>query len=164
VTAGLAVALSLAFVVPLDADASTPGNGPGPSGIAKQLRAKVLASKTLSPKRKVAVRVALEQRGDRYRYGAKGPNAFDCSGLMYYSWRHAGKAIPRTSSAQRRWARNVGWAHKLPGDLLFYRGHAAMYVGAAGGKQWMMEAPHRGKPVRLIEARMRGLLKVGAVR
>ena len=163
VSVGSAMALSLAFVAPLDANASTGSNGAGSPVIARQLRAKVLASKTLNPKRKVAVRVALEQRGDRYRYGSAGPNAFDCSGLMYYSWRHAGKKIPRTSSAQRRWTRNVGWAHKLPGDLLFYSGHAAMYVGYAGGKHWMMEAPHRGKPVRLIEARMRGLLKVGAV-
>ena len=161
---GTVLTMTVAFTAPPEADATSGNSGTGSPVIAKRLRVKVIADKRLSAKRELAVRVALEQRGDRYRYGAAGPNAFDCSGLMYYTWRHAGKAIPRTSSAQRRWTRNVGWAHKLPGDLLFYSGHAAMYVGYAGGKHWMMEAPHRGKPVRLIQARMRGLIKVGAVR
>jgi cell wall-associated NlpC family hydrolase len=124
----------------------------------------VINSTTLSAARKFAVRVALYQRGDPYRYGGSGPDSFDCSGLTSYSWARAGKTIPRTSSAQQAWATSVGWAGKLPGDLLFYSGHVTMYVGYSTGKYWMMEAPYTGVPVRLVEARTSGLLKVGRVR
>jgi cell wall-associated NlpC family hydrolase len=161
---GTVLTLSVAFAAPPQADADTGGGGPGSSVVAKRLRTKVMADKRLNAKRKLAVRVALYQRGDPYRYGGRGPNAFDCSGLTSYSWGRAGKKIPRTSSAQRAWTKNVGWKHKLPGDLLFYSGHAAMYVGFSSGKHWMMEAPRSGLRVRLIQARTRGLIKVGRVR
>src|SRR5213592_1976003 len=39
---------------------------------------------------KHAAAVALRQIGDPYRYGADGPGAFDCSGLMKYSYKKAG--------------------------------------------------------------------------
>src|SRR3954451_25282262 len=49
------------------------------------------------------LRVARAQIGDPYRYGAEGPNAFGCSGLVYYNARRAGfKHIPWTSSRPRR--------------------------------------------------------------
>ena len=34
--------------------------------------------------------ITRHQEGDPYRYGAAGPNRFDCSGLVYYSYRRAG--------------------------------------------------------------------------
>ena len=114
---------------------------------------------------KVAVWTALAQRGDPYVYGGSGPYSFDCSGLTSYSWRRAGnRGIPRTSSAQYAWTSSVGWSGKLPGDLLFYSGHVAMYVGYSSGGYWMMEAPHSGLTVRLVPARTTGLRKVGRVR
>jgi cell wall-associated NlpC family hydrolase len=164
VAAAAALTLTVAVAVPPQADAGSGSSGTGSPVIAKRLRAKVMASKTLNAKRKLAVRVALFQRGDPYRYGGRGPHSFDCSGLTSYAWGRAGKRLPRTSSAQRAWTRNVGWRHKLPGDLLFYSGHAAMYVGFSSGRHWMMEAPHSGLRVRLIQARTRGLIKVGRVR
>jgi cell wall-associated NlpC family hydrolase len=161
---GTVLTLSVAFASPPQADADTGGRGSGSPVIAKRLRAKVMADTRLNAKRKLAVRVALFQRGDPYRYGGRGPNAFDCSGLTSYAWARAGKRIPRTSSGQRAWTRNVGWRHKLPGDLLFYSGHTSMYVGFSSGKHWMMEAPRSGLRVRLVQARTRGLIKVGRVR
>src|SRR5437899_12468631 len=63
---------------------------------------------TTSQRIGTAVGVALNQVGDPYRYGAAGPSAFDCSGLLYYSYRKAGfSRIPRTSSAQARFARPI---------------------------------------------------------
>jgi cell wall-associated NlpC family hydrolase len=161
---GTVLTMTVAFTAPPEADATSGSSGTGSPVIAKRLRVKAIADKRLSAKRELAVRVALYQRGDPYRYGGRGPNAFDCSGLTSYAWGRAGKRLPRTSSGQRAWTRNVGWAHKLPGDLLFYSGHTAMYVGFSSGKHWMMEAPHSGLRVRLIQARMRGLIKVGRVR
>src|SRR3954471_5667747 len=36
------------------------------------------------------VRIAKAQLGDPWRYGAEGPSAFDCSGLVRYAYRRAG--------------------------------------------------------------------------
>jgi cell wall-associated NlpC family hydrolase len=46
------------------------------------------------------MKVARNQKGDPYVYGSAGPRAFDCSGLILYSYRQAtGRALPHSSSA-----------------------------------------------------------------
>ena len=39
------------------------------------------------------IRIAKAQLGDPWRYGAAGPSAFDCSGLVRYAFRRAGDAV-----------------------------------------------------------------------
>lgn len=101
-----------------------------------------------------AVRVALEQRGDHYRYGATGPTAFDCSGLVQYSFRRAGLKIPRTSGTQAKSAHRIAKGQLRRGDLMFFTNgghvyHAAMFIGRSKGKIWMLHAPGSGKRVRI---------------
>ncbi len=95
----------------------------------------------------VAVSTALAQVGKPYRWGATGPNAFDCSGLTSYAWRAAGVTIPRTSGAQFAGLRRVTRAQLQPGDLVFYNSpisHVAMYIGG----DTIVEASRTGIPVR----------------
>jgi peptidoglycan DL-endopeptidase CwlO len=95
----------------------------------------------------VAIATALAQVGKPYRWGATGPNAFDCSGLTSYAWRAAGVTIPRTSGAQFAGLRRVTRAQLQPGDLVFYNSpisHVAMYVGG----DTIVEASRTGIPVR----------------
>ncbi|WP_019926011.1 C40 family peptidase [Nocardia sp. BMG111209] len=101
---------------------------------------------------------ALKQAGDPYVYGAEGPNAFDCSGLVQYSAQQAGiKNMPRTASEQYYATRNhpVSPADLQPGDLIFPDaqfneaggpGHVMIYVG--NGQ--VVEAPHTGDHVKVI--------------
>ncbi len=101
-----------------------------------------------------AVRVALQQRGDAYRYGAAGPKAFDCSGLMQYSFRRAGLKIPRTSAAQSGFAHRIARSKLRRGDLMFFTDgghvyHAAMFIGRSKGKIRMLHAPSTGQRVRI---------------
>lgn len=69
--------------------------------------------------------VALAQQGKPYVLGAEGPDAFDCSGLVYYSLRSVGVKIGRYSA--RNYARVDEWetiegkSNLKPGDLLFYK-------------------------------------------
>ena len=78
-----------------------------------------------------AVRVALHQIGDPYRYGAAGPDAFDCSGLVNYSYRKAGfRHVPRTSDAQARWGHKVRKSHLRRGDLMFFHSGGNVYHAA----------------------------------
>lgn len=101
-----------------------------------------------------AATIALHQVGDPYRYGASGPNAFDCSGLMQYSFAKAGVRIPRTSAAQAKSAHRIARKKLQRGDLMFFtRGgrvyHAAMFLRWTKGHAVMLHAPGSGKKVRV---------------
>jgi cell wall-associated NlpC family hydrolase len=101
-----------------------------------------------------AAAIALRHRGAPYRYGAAGPRAFDCSGLMYFAFRHAGIAIPRTSSAQAHRAHRIPKSHLHRGDLMFFTSggrvyHAAMFLRWSHGHAVMLHAPRPGQRVRI---------------
>ncbi|WP_235737811.1 C40 family peptidase [Nocardioides alcanivorans] len=124
--------------------ATAGGAKPGKLGIRKQ-------KKTTATQRALAV--ARKQLGDPYRYGAAGPNAFDCSGLLHFSFRAAGfKKMPRTSGAQASFARRIPRSALRPGDLMFFTGsggvyHAGIFAGRKNGKIVMLHAPSSGKRV-----------------
>lgn len=101
-----------------------------------------------------AMNVAVAQKGDPYAYGASGPGAFDCSGLVAYSYRRAGfKHIPRTSGAQAHFAKRIKRSAMKRGDLMFfYDGggvyHVGVYAGFTHGRRWVLHAPYSGTRVR----------------
>ena len=99
------------------------------------------------------LRVALNQIGDPYRYGATGPNSFDCSGLTMYSYRRAGLYLPRTSSAQARYVRHIHKKRMRRGDLMFFANgggvyHVGIFLGRTrSGHALVLHAPYPGKRV-----------------
>jgi cell wall-associated NlpC family hydrolase len=96
-----------------------------------------------------AVDTALAQVGDRYVYGATGPDSFDCSGLTSYAYKAAGISIPRTSKAQSTFGTPVAKSDLKPGDLVFFYSpvsHAGMYIG--NGQ--MVHASTASKPVAVV--------------
>ena len=96
-----------------------------------------------------ALAVALDMIGKPYRYGGASPRGFDCSGLVYYSYRRAGIEVPRTTTEQYRRSEHLKLANLQPGDLIFFTisrrkpSHVGIYVG--GGQ--FIHAPSRGKRV-----------------
>jgi cell wall-associated NlpC family hydrolase len=95
-----------------------------------------------------AVAYAYQKLGSPYVWGATGPDAFDCSGLVQAAYRSAGISLPRTTYAQIDAGRRVSRSELLPGDLVFfYSGisHVGIYVG--NGR--MIHAPNPSAPVRL---------------
>ncbi|PYC87805.1 hypothetical protein C7C46_03425 [Streptomyces tateyamensis] len=95
----------------------------------------------------VALAAALSRIGSPYVYGATGPSTFDCSGLMYWSWRQAGVTLPRTSQEQAFGGQRVSLSEARPGDLVIFFNdmhHVGMYAG--GGT--VVHAPHPGARVR----------------
>ncbi|WP_306361057.1 C40 family peptidase [Nocardia sp. CC227C] len=78
-----------------------------------------------------AVRAARSKLGTAYRMGGTGPDSFDCSGLVQWSYREAGVELPRTSQGQLAVGTPVGVDELRPGDLVsFYGGgHSALYAG-----------------------------------
>jgi len=95
-----------------------------------------------------AMSIAMGKLGAPYRWGAAGPGAFDCSGLVYWSYRQIGTTLPRSSSAQSRVGTPVAKGALQPGDLVFfYRpvSHVAIYIG--NGR--VVHASTAGKPVKI---------------
>lgn len=92
------------------------------------------------PRQRAAVSYALAQVGKPYMWGAKGTQAFDCSGLMQAAWAAAGVAISAGTTSQVYDGAPVASLHQAqPGDLVFipgalgtarHPGHVGMYVGA----------------------------------
>ncbi len=101
-----------------------------------------------------ALSIARHQKGDPYRYGAAGPNAFDCSGLVYFSTHRAGfRRVPRTSSAQSRFMRHIKRSAMRPGDFVFFTNggrvyHVGVFTGWSHGRRLIVHAPYSGTRVR----------------
>lgn len=98
----------------------------------------------------MAVRQAV---GSPYAWGATGPGAFDCSGLMQWAYGRAGVGLPRTSQAQRNAGRHVSLSEARPGDLVIYRDDAS-HVGMYVGNGQVVHAPYPGARVRYDRADM----------
>ena len=117
-------------------------------------KARVTAKRRVAGRVLTARDIAMRQRGDAYAYGAAGPNAFDCSGLVRYSYGHAGLAVPRTSGAQAGHARRIAKKDLRSGDLMFFYGsggvyHAAMFLRWSHGHALMLHSPGSGQRVRI---------------
>lgn len=94
-----------------------------------------------------AADAALSRVGDPYVYGAAGPNAFDCSGLVKWSYAQAGRDVPRTSYGQLSAGAPVSLNDLRPGDVVSYYGgsHSGIYVGNGN----IVHASTSGQPVKV---------------
>lgn len=71
--------------------------------------------------------------GKRYRSGAKGPNAFDCSGFSSYVFRQFGYKLSPSSREQYTQGTAVDRKQLRAGDLVFFSGRrAGKTVGHVG--------------------------------
>jgi cell wall-associated NlpC family hydrolase len=109
-----------------------------------------------------AIAAALSKLGRPYVWGAEGPDTFDCSGLVQWSYAQAGLALPRLADDQFFAGVRVPVSDLRPGDLLVYAydvhdagtiHHITMYIG--NGQ--MVEAPHTGAVVRVGPVSFDGL-------
>ncbi len=101
---------------------------------------------------RTVLQAAASRLGRPYVWGATGPDAFDCSGLVGWAFRQAGVSMPRTSFQQWYAGPHVPLSDARPGDLLFWNydptapnlpDHVAIYAG--NGME--IVAPHTGDVV-----------------
>lgn len=76
------------------------------------------------------VRTAMSYLGVQYRWGGKTPLGIDCSGLTSMAYMLHGILIYRDAEMRPEFEmREIPFEQKRPGDLLFFEGHVAMYIG-----------------------------------
>lgn len=111
----------------------------------------IRTSKKRAPHEFAAI-TAASQVGVPYRYGGADESGFDCSGLVHFAYRRAGKQVPRTTGSLWRTLPRVPTAKLRVGDVLFFRisgkvSHVGMYLG---GRQFV-HAPQSGRSVSIAK-------------
>jgi hypothetical protein len=96
---------------------------------------KVEQYRPLTDREKVLA-VARSRLGRRYRYGASGPDRFDCSGFVRYVFDQVGICLPRRSRDQFAAGHKIKTEQLRPGDLVAFKirsrrrvTHVGIYLG-----------------------------------
>jgi len=95
-----------------------------------------------------ALQAALSKRGDPYVWGAAGPGAFDCSGLVVWAFAQEGITLPHYTGDLWNSGVHIPHGDLEPGDLVFFFAdisHVGMYLGNG----LMVDAPDFGEVVRV---------------
>ena len=101
-----------------------------------------------TPAASTIIQAALSRIGSPYSWGGSGPSAFDCSGLVMWSFQQAGISLPHSSQALAQGGQPVSMDQIQPGDLVTYysdASHVAIYIGDG----MMVHASTYGTPVRV---------------
>ena len=96
----------------------------------------------------VALRAALTQRGKPYLWGAAGPDAYDCSGLVVWAFAQEGISLPHYTGSLWDSGMHISRADLEPGDLVFFFpdiSHVGIYIGNG----LMVDAPSSGQVVQV---------------
>lgn len=68
--------------------------------------------------------------GNKYVYGGNSlTDGIDCSGFVQQIHKKFGISTPRSSGDIRTHGKAVDYADKMPGDVICYSGHVAIYIG-----------------------------------
>lgn len=83
-----------------------------------------------SAKGQEIAKFALQYVGNPYVAGGTSlTNGADCSGFVMSVYKNFGYSLPRSSYAQSSVGRSVSYAEAQPGDIIYYGGHVAIYIG-----------------------------------
>lgn len=80
--------------------------------------------------RELLIRQAKSYLGTQYRWGGKSAEGLDCSGLTFMSYMLCGILIYRDAALKEGYpVHEIPLAQIKKGDLLYFPGHIAMYLG-----------------------------------
>jgi cell wall-associated NlpC family hydrolase len=100
--------------------------------------------------RAAVVAAAKKQLGKPYVYGAAGPDAFDCSGLVQVSFAAIGRSLGRTTVDQETAGSVIPVEQAQAGDLVFWGSHGSTHhVGISTGDGSYIHAPVPGDVVQI---------------
>jgi cell wall-associated NlpC family hydrolase len=96
----------------------------------------------------LALQYALGKRGSYYVWAATGPDTFDCSGLVQWSYKQVNVYLPRSSQAQSTVGAAVSRGEVQAGDLVFFYSDIH-HVGIAVDNTRVLHAPQSGDVVKI---------------
>ena len=96
--------------------------------------------------------------GKKYRYGAKGPNNFDCSGFTGYVYRQFGYNLNASSRGQYYDGETVEKGDLRPGDLVFFSSPRSK--GGVGHVGIVMSADNENNTFSFIHAAIGGGIEI----
>lgn len=96
-----------------------------------------------------AVVAANNELGKPYVYASRGPDSFDCSGLVTFVYAQIGVTLTPYSGAQYDETTRIARDELQPGDLIFYGPGGSSHVAIYAGEDIMIAAPHTGDVVKL---------------
>ena len=115
-------------------------------------------------KGKQIANTGLKYVGNPYVYGGNSlTNGIDCSGFTKQIHALCGiSGLPRTSSAQRSGGKAVtgGLSNALPGDVICYSGHVAIYIGGGQIVHASNPAPYPKGGIKTGSASYRSILAI----
>jgi cell wall-associated NlpC family hydrolase len=75
------------------------------------------------------IEYAVSLLGKPYRNGAKGPNAFDCSGLVYHVYQRFDATVPVSTEGLSKTGYEVSKEEVAAGDMAVFRLKGGLHVG-----------------------------------
>ncbi|MBA4417467.1 MAG: endopeptidase [Syntrophus sp. (in: bacteria)] len=114
---------------------------------------KVKIYESTSDIRNKVVETAVSLHGNPYRTGAKGSNAFDCSGFVKFVFKKQGLNLPVSTDKQIKAGSEVSRDNVQPGDLVFFKIKKDLHVGIMiNRKEFIHASKSRGIAVDDVEA------------
>lgn len=106
------------------------GSGSGSDSSSGSSQETSPVSSSGSAKGQEIAKFALQYVGNPYVAGGTSlTNGADCSGFVMSVYKNFGYSLPRSSYAQSSVGRSVSYAEAQPGDIIYYGGHVAIYIG-----------------------------------
>jgi cell wall-associated NlpC family hydrolase len=111
--------------------------------------------------RSAAMASANTQKGAKYVWGNEGgySRGYDCSGLIYWSYRQHGKTLPRVAQDQYNRSQKISAGSRRAGDLVFIKDrygrvqHAGILTRVTNGTGYMVNANHgKYRGYKVVEA------------
>jgi len=98
-------------------------------------------------------RYAVTLLGKPYKNAAKGPDAFDCSGFVYYVYGRFGMAVPVSTDGLNKIGYEVGQSDVGSGDLVVFLIKREYHVGIMINRlEFIHASKSRGVTVDSVEA------------
>lgn len=113
---------------------------------------KIKTYESISDIRNEVVQSAINVLGKTYKSGSKGPDSFDCSGLVYYAYKRSNISVPPSTAGLLNAGYKIQRSEVLPGDLVFFKIKKYFHVGIMlNRKEFIHASRSRGVAVDDVE-------------
>lgn len=92
--------------------------------------------------------------GKPYRSAARGPDAFDCSGLVYHVYKRFDITLPVSTAGLNQTGAEIGWDDVMPGDLVIFKIKKDHHVGIMlNGVEFIHASKSRGVTLDRLDSK-----------